>query len=555
MVESEPPSKIRKRCAKREDRSELVTFTIVLASFLGYAALFVYRTSFVVDGARYFSLFDDAMISMRYARHLAGGQGLVWNAGMSPVEGYTNPLWVLYMAGIHLLPIATSKVSLVVQITAAICLAVNLYFVRQISLSISDRSPSIALAAVILTALYLPINNWSLQGMEVSVLVVTVTICIWLILRYLDTGAGLPVLYLLLGLSTWVRPDMAVTFAGMLIFMLAADRDHWRRHVSIGLAVLVFSMATQTAFRIAYFGDPLPNTYYLKMTGYPTVLRISRGLYVLIEFVWKANPVLFAVAFLAALRKPPRTFLLLWVLVAQIAYSVYVGGDAWEYWGGSNRYIAVAMPGFFILLADGLFRLARRTIATINRSRSTTLPETGLVMTGIFSALVLFSVLSVNSIHGVGALAELFLLKPALHAGPGDENQRDVEEALALREITEPSATVALTRAGTIPYFSDRATIDLLGKTDKVVARERSRVSAGLRRFIEFRPGHTKFDYDYSIGQQRPDVIVQLWDHLDEVQPYLDASYRRVRVSGQCLYVRLASDKLRWQGLSTVGCS
>ena len=183
----------------QEERSDLVAFAIVLASFLGYAALFVYRTSFVVNGARYFSLFDDAMISMRYASHLAGGQGLVWNAGMSPVEGYTNPLWVLYMACIHLLPIAPSKISLVVQITAAVYLAVNLYFVRQISLSISDRSPSIALAAVALTALYLPINNWSLQGMEVSVLVMTVTICLWLILRYLDTGSGLPVLYLLLG--------------------------------------------------------------------------------------------------------------------------------------------------------------------------------------------------------------------------------------------------------------------------------------------------------------------------------------------------------------------
>jgi arabinofuranosyltransferase len=539
----------------QEDRSDLVRFTIVLASFLAYAALFVYRTSFVVNGARYFSLFDDAMISMRYASHLAGGQGLVWNAGMSPVEGYTNPLWVLYMAGIHLLPIAPSKVSLVVQITAAVCLAVNLYFVRQISLSISDRSPSIALAAVALTALYLPINNWSLQGMEVSVLVMTVTICLWLILRYLDTGAGLPVLYLLLGLSTWVRPDMAVTFAGMLIFMLAADRGNWRRHVSIGLSVLVLSVAIQTALRIAYFGDPLPNTYYLKMTGYPTVLRLSRGLYVLVAFVWKANPVVFAVATLAALRKRPRTSLLLWVLVAQMSYSVYVGGDAWEYWGGSNRYIAVAMPGFFILLADGLFRLTRQTIATINRSRSTTLPEKSFLMTGVFSALVVFSVLSVNSIHGVGALAELFLLKPALHAGPGDENQRDVEAALVLRDITEPSATVALTRAGTIPYFSDRATIDLLGKTDKVVARERSRVSAGALRFIDFRPGHTKFDYEYSIGRQRPDVIVQLWDHLEEVQPYLDAYYRRIRVGGQCLYVRLDSDKLRSQPLSAAGCS
>jgi arabinofuranosyltransferase len=539
----------------QEDRSEPVKFTIVMASFLAYAALFVYRTSFVVNGERYFSLFDDAMISMRYASHLAGGQGLVWNSGMPPVEGYTNPLWVLYMACIHLLPLAPSKISLVVQITAIVCLAVNLYFVRRISLSLSDGSPSIALGAVVLTALYLPINNWSLQGMEVSVLVMTVTICLWLILRYLDTGAGLPALYLLLGLSTWVRPDMAVTFVGVLIFMLAADRENWRRHVSIGLAVLVFSMATQTAFRIAYFGDPLPNTYYLKMTGYPTVLRMSRGLYVLIEFVWKANPVLFAVAFLAALRTCPRTSLLLWALVVQMAYSVYVGGDAWEYWGGSNRYIAVAMPGFFILLADGLFRLTRYTIATMNRSRSTRLPETSLLVTGIFSAFVAFSVLSVNSIHGVDALAELFLLKPALHAGPGDENQRDVEEALVLRDITEPDATVALTRAGTIPYFSGLPTIDLLGKTDKVVAREHSRVSAGLLRFIEFRPGHNKFDYEYSVGRQRPDLIVQLWDHVDEAQPYLDASYRRLRVRGQCLYVRLGSEKLRWQQLSADGCS
>jgi hypothetical protein len=39
----------------------------------------IYRTSFVVEGERYFSLFDDAMISRRYASHLAGGHGLVWN--------------------------------------------------------------------------------------------------------------------------------------------------------------------------------------------------------------------------------------------------------------------------------------------------------------------------------------------------------------------------------------------------------------------------------------------------------------------------------------------
>ncbi|HEV7784261.1 MAG TPA: hypothetical protein VGQ28_02925, partial [Thermoanaerobaculia bacterium] len=31
---------------------------------------FIYRTSFVLDGRRFFCLFDDAMISMTYARNL-----------------------------------------------------------------------------------------------------------------------------------------------------------------------------------------------------------------------------------------------------------------------------------------------------------------------------------------------------------------------------------------------------------------------------------------------------------------------------------------------------
>ena len=43
-------------------------------------------------------LCDDAFISMRYARNLAGGQGLVWNPGQPPVEGFTSPAWVLLMA-------------------------------------------------------------------------------------------------------------------------------------------------------------------------------------------------------------------------------------------------------------------------------------------------------------------------------------------------------------------------------------------------------------------------------------------------------------------------
>jgi hypothetical protein len=136
-----------------------MAFSTVIAGFVVYACLFIYRTSFVVGQERYFSLFDDAMISMRYARNLAHGYGLVWNPGGERIEGYTNPLWVLYMAAVHLMPLPPSKTSLIVQITAAVLLVVNLVLVRRIARTVSNGSEAVAFGGVVLTACYLPVNK------------------------------------------------------------------------------------------------------------------------------------------------------------------------------------------------------------------------------------------------------------------------------------------------------------------------------------------------------------------------------------------------------------
>ena len=82
-----------------------------------FYGVFILRTSFVVLGERWFVLFEDAMISMRYAKNFASGAGLVWNAGEAPVEGYTNFLWTLWMAAVHTLGIPESKVSLAIMLT------------------------------------------------------------------------------------------------------------------------------------------------------------------------------------------------------------------------------------------------------------------------------------------------------------------------------------------------------------------------------------------------------------------------------------------------------
>lgn len=74
---------------------------------------------------------------------------------------------------------------------------------------------------------------------------------------------------------------------------------------------------------------------------------------------------------------------------------------------------------------------------------------------------------------------------------------------LLLRATTAPDATLAVAWAGAPTYWSHRATVDLYGKSDARVAHE-----AAQR--VAFKPGHTKWDYAYSVGQLRPDVLASL---------------------------------------------
>jgi hypothetical protein len=530
------------------DRLILVS---AVGAFLLYAALFIYRTSFVVDGERYFSLFDDAMVSMRYAKNLAEGHGLVWNPG-ERVEGYTNPLWVVYMALIHLFPLPPSKTSLVVQITAAVCLAVNLYFVRRLALAVSNGSSMVALGALALTASYLPINNWSLQGMEVGALVLLVTVCASLAIAMTETGTFRPALYVLLGFGTLLRPDMVVPFAAFLSFLLIADPANRRNHLAWGALVLGIMVGAQTAFRFWYYGDILPNTYYLKMTGVPLAVRMGRGAYVLLQFVWNANPLLFLLVGAVALRRDSRIRLLFWLFTTQVAYSVWVGGDAWEYWGGSNRYISIVMPLFFVLLSCALYRGAEALLHVVGSGIPAAIPARTRAVA--FAAGLAYSVLVLNSLRGTESLAEALLIRPPLHAGEGGQNQQEVRESLLLRRATAPDARLAVFRAGTIPYFTGRYSIDMLGKTDAHVARAAAAAVTDSDAFLGFRPGHVKWDYAYSVGRQQPDVILHMYSARADLAGRHLQGYDDAMLEGRCAYVRRASPRIVWDELTRVPC-
>jgi len=513
-------------------------FILLLLVIAVYMCVYIYQTSFISNGTRYFVLFDDAMISMRFAKNFAEGYGLVWNPGETPLEGYTNPLWVVFMAIFHLFPIPAPKISLFIQLSGALFLLANLVFVKKIAEEITDSLIAPYLA-VILTALYVPLNNWSLQGMEVCVLVLLISAVGYLTIHSIKNEKFSKWIYILLFLGTFVRMDMIVPYLVYWGFLIIFDSKNRMKHIIWGAGFLAFSLVSQSLFRHYYYGDVLPNTYYLKMTGMPLILRLKRGLFVLYKFIRELNWVLFILPFLVLLfRYDKSTLLLALVFLAQLAYSVYVGGDAWEHKGGANRYISVAIPLFFILFVYGWEQIKNSLLVAVKEYKTIIgfLGNVGVVL------IVFLSMLNFNFLlNNQNNIKRIFLLYKPLFI---EANKENVRIAHAVKKVTTEQAEIAVIGAGSIPYFSERQSIDILGKIDSYIAHLPNRIPSGG--LANIRPGHMKWDYEHTFGKLKPDLILGIWGDREEAEIYIDGFYTAVVVNGEQFLARNDSAEILW---------
>jgi len=518
----------------------LILLALVIGIYLVYAGFYIYRTSFIASGDRYFVLFDDAMISMRYAKNLAEGQGLVWNPREQPVEGYTNPLWVLFMSLFHLFPFPAAQISLAIQISGAVFLSLNLFFVFKLTQGLSQKILT-PLLAVILTAFYTPLNNWGLQGMEVSVLTFMITAVIFLVVKNLKEEISSPWPFIILGVGTLVRIDMAVSYLAVLGFLVIFDPDNRKNTLIWGLGTLIFFIIGQTIFRIWYYGEPLPNTYYLKMTGFPIALRIKRGLSVLFSLIKQMSWVLILLPFTILLYRRDRSILLLFLILGgQIAYSVYVGGDAWEHKGGSNRYIALAIPLFFILFVYAVEQILQ-TLVQKDKSGKPIIQWAANLTLVVF---VLASMVNFNYLVNIRSLERWLLLRQPDFI---EANKEYIDIVSELDQFSTPETRIAVVTAGAIPYFSNLPAIDLLGKNDPVIAQQPNHFP---KKLSDIRPGHMKWDYDYAVGELKPDVIVQIWGDTETVEAYQQQYYVVVDTGNRLFTVREDSPSILWDRLT-----
>ena len=407
-------------------------------------------------------ILDDAFISFRYARNLARGEGLVWNAG-EWVEGYTNFAWTLWLSVAFYLDLDPILFSQISGLGAFLLGLIALWFAARAIMV--ERVP--ATVAVLLLGMTPTFSAYATGGLETSLQAALLTTAVALALRIWRAGratvSSAALLSCVLGLAVLTRMDSAAIGAwvglAILVFVVRSSNAEAPPLRSVLLALMLpFSVLVGAWlwWKSEVYGELLPNTYYAK-TGADG--SWERGLHFLWMYI--RSSVLFPAALMAlpgiwaAAKTRHGPALVGWCALATwLTYVASVGGDFMEF-----RFLVAAMPLAVLLLVWTLWAAVR---------------SPGL------RALVVASTLMGGLVHqtqfegqdGVESIEQL-----ASHLTHEVQDWKGVGETLHGDLGAGSTARIATTAAGAIPYYSELPSVDMLGLTDAWVARHGKRVS------------------------------------------------------------------------------
>ncbi len=513
-------------------------------------------------------LTDDAFISFRYAQNLANGHGLVYNIG-ERVEGYTNFLWTIlaalvlwlggeivwwsYLVGIVLalaillstfalarrllgpgwglvaaLIVATSQ-SLLIHTARGAGLETGLFTLLVLlgSLAyIAHSAPAPTPEQKGMKEMEAPAHQWERGwgGGLVGLLFALATLtrpeglflfgltCMYLVfstwlsearagVRSQESGVRIPDA----SASTQIQASMLNRDEKPSKLVQAQNSDEqmsgyrlsaigyrlsvigYRLSVMLGVYALI--VIPFFLWRYGYYADLLPNTFYAKTGG---GLRAAlRGLTYAGGFALAFGGPFLLFALVPPRRKHPgrsttqtawRGYLLLLCAVYTV-YIIVVGGDHFP----GERFFVTLVPWLAVLIAGGLSSIYARLLATRLR----------LLAAPLLAAL-LIGYAGYAYTHG----AE----EDAIMAGSDESLGIWREIGWWLADHGEQDTSVAAMSAGAIAFYSERTTIDMLGLTDKHIARVEA-IDMG-----DGAAGHEKRDPAYVLNVRKPTYIPQMWE-------------------------------------------
>ena len=514
---------------------------------------------------------DDAYIFFVYAQNLIDGQGFVYNPGGERVEGFSSFAWLMLLVPTLWLNPAADPGIAVLLLTGALA-ALSLQYVWQAleelgAQMIATHGYRFSSLLVLGAAWIASSPGWLLwvgaSGMDLALWGCLLSCFIWLFVRMvmrnsMKTG-GLAVA---LGLLMVVRPE-APGWALFFILSIAIYARVWglsvRRLVTGPLIAAVGSYSALTVFRLGYFGYPLPNTYYAKVSR-DWVYNLQEGGAYLFDYLtgngFASVAVLLAVW--VCVRELPYLYRALiagdqggdklrfisvflgWAILFALLTMLLVGGDHF----GGFRLLQPIYPLIFLFVA---VMWMRRTDAVVS-------PNLSVLQACI--AVVAGAVLLTLPVRAAWYNVDRTGLKTEF-----DVAAEGQAAAAALSSIIDSAGiddvpVVAITGAGGFKWAWPGAIFDLMGLNDVEMAH-----SPGDR--IGFK-GHAAFDREIFLAR-RPAVLMPhiegwplvlddcrnlskpehfYWQVLDGMQADAEfaALYSLTESTGQagllCMYVR-----------------
>jgi hypothetical protein len=376
---------------------------------------------------------DDVFISLRYGKHLLEGHGLVYNVG-ERVEGYTNFLWTLLAAPSVVVPIGVFGYLRILNGAFALLAAWQAGVLAARVAGIEERSQRIAWLALGASAFLLatPVIVSTAEGLETMLFA-----CLLLFGMNAVLAGGRPVRAgLAFAALAMTRPD-GVLFAGWAIGACAwLERP---RGEIVRLALVAFGVfGLYWLARWAWYGQPLPNTFYAKGTGGAELFW--RGWDEMVRFAVPAGgaALLLSLVPLFGGRRHVALLVLAAVLL-RVAFQLWSGGPTQDRF----RFLVPALPLVYALALAAAAGLARR-------------PGPRIALACAVAALLLAPSWWTYRARDGDAQAYAASLLQA-HWKLGQD----------LLSHTSPKLVLAMDDAGIAPLECDRTNVDMVGLNDR----------------------------------------------------------------------------------------
>jgi hypothetical protein len=199
---------------------------------------------------------DDALITIKFAKNVADGVGLVHNLGDGHVYGFTSALSVLVPLPGEL--IAPGGGILLLRLVSLVAFALAVVYAYRIAreLRLGPWPTGFALA-------YLALDQnqvfFGMAGMETQIAVAVLLAGVYYVLVEDFTKSGVA-----LGLGLLARPDFVLWVGPAYLFLLVRNPPRALRAGAISAAIV----APWLIFTTIYYGTPIPNTITAKSVAF-----------------------------------------------------------------------------------------------------------------------------------------------------------------------------------------------------------------------------------------------------------------------------------------------